>query len=139
MAAWVWGKTHLMHAIAHELTSRRPNLNVLYLSAEQFMYRFVQALRERKMMDFKELFRSVDVLMVDDVQFIAGKDSTQEEFFHTFNALVDQNRQIVISADRAPGEIKDLETGSRAACNAGWWWIFIPPITNCAWASCNPR
>ncbi|MFB0994868.1 MAG: DnaA/Hda family protein, partial [Paracoccaceae bacterium] len=84
------GKTHLMHAIAHELSQRRPELRVLYLSAEQFMYRFVQALRERQIMDFKELFRSVDVLMVDDVQFIAGKDSTQEEFFHTFNALVDQ-------------------------------------------------
>ena len=87
------GKTHLMHAIAHELRARRPEINVLYLSAEQFMYRFVQALRERKMMDFKEIFRSVDVLMVDDVQFIAGKDSTQEEYFHTFNALVEQNKQ----------------------------------------------
>jgi len=95
------GKTHLMHAIAHELAVTRPDLKVLYLSAEQFMYRFVQALRERKMMDFKSLFRAVDVLMVDDVQFIAGKDSTQEEFFHTFNALVDQNKQIIISADRA--------------------------------------
>lgn len=67
------GKTHLMHAIAWELQTSRPDINVMYLSAEQFMYRFVQALRERKMMDFKELFRSVDVLMVDDVQFIAGK------------------------------------------------------------------
>ena len=113
------GKTHLMHAVAHELTSRRPDLNVLSLSAEQFMYRFVQALRERKMMDFKELFRSVDVLMVDDVQFIAGKDSTQEEFFHTFNALVDQNRQIVISADRAPGEIKDLENRIKSRLQCG--------------------
>ena len=103
------GKTHLMNAIAWELHQRQPQMRVLYLSAEQFMYRFVQALRERQIMDFKELFRSVDVLMVDDVQFIAGKDSTQEEFFHTFNALVDQNKQIVISADRAPGEIKDLE------------------------------
>ncbi|MDU8929605.1 chromosomal replication initiator protein DnaA [Alisedimentitalea sp. MJ-SS2] len=113
------GKTHLMHAIAHELQARRPDLNVLYLSAEQFMYRFVQALRERKMMDFKELFRAVDVLMVDDVQFIAGKDSTQEEFFHTFNALVDQNRQIVISADRAPGEIKDLENRIKSRLQCG--------------------
>ncbi len=112
------GKTHLMHAIAWELRARQPELNVLYLSAEQFMYRFIQALRERKMMDFKLMFRSVDVLMVDDVQFIAGKDSTQEEFFHTFNALVDQNKQIIISADRAPGEIKDLEerVQSRLQC-----------------------
>ncbi|MGV6804138.1 MAG: chromosomal replication initiator protein DnaA [Ruegeria sp.] len=113
------GKTHLMHAIAWELTSKRPELNVLYLSAEQFMYRFVQALRERRMMDFKHLFRSVDVLMVDDVQFIAGKDSTQEEFFHTFNALVDQNKQIIISADRAPGEIKDLEERVKSRLQCG--------------------
>ncbi|MEM7520665.1 MAG: chromosomal replication initiator protein DnaA [Pseudomonadota bacterium] len=112
------GKTHLMHAIALELRQSQPEINVLYLSAEQFMYRFVQALRDRKMMDFKQMFRSVDVLMVDDVQFIAGKDSTQEEFFHTFNALVDQNKQIIISADRAPTDIKDLEerVQSRLQC-----------------------
>ena len=113
------GKTHLMHAIAWELKARKPELNVLSLSAEQFMYRFVQALRERRMMDFKHLFRSVDVLMVDDVQFIAGKDSTQEEFFHTFNALVDQNKQIIISADRAPGEIKDLEERVKSRLQCG--------------------
>ncbi|MBI1217235.1 MAG: chromosomal replication initiator protein DnaA [Rhodobacteraceae bacterium] len=113
------GKTHLMHAIANEMQSRKSNLRVLYLSAEQFMYRFVQALRERQIMDFKEMFRSVDVLMVDDVQFIAGKDSTQEEFFHTFNALVDQNKQIVISADRAPGEIKDLEDRIKSRLQCG--------------------
>ena len=113
------GKTHLMHAIAHELQARQPELRVLYLCAEQFMYRFVQALRERQIMDFKEIFRSVDVLMVDDVQFIAGKDSTQEEFFHTFNVLVDQNKQIVISADRAPGEIKDLEDRIKSRLQCG--------------------
>lgn len=113
------GKTHLMHAIAWELQARRPDLNVVYLSAEQFMYRFVQALRDRKMMDFKQMFRSVDVLMVDDVQFIAGKDSTQEEFFHTFNALVDQNKQIIISADRAPGEIEHLENRIKSRLQCG--------------------
>ena len=113
------GKTHLMHAIAWEIQARNPELRVVYLSAEQFMYRFVQALREKQMMDFKHLFRSVDVLMVDDVQFIAGKDSTQEEFFHTFNALVDQNKQIVISADRAPGEIKDLEERIKSRLQSG--------------------
>jgi chromosomal replication initiator protein len=113
------GKTHLMHAIALELQTRHPELRVLYLSAEQFMYRFIQALRDRSIMDFKEIFRSVDVLMVDDVQFIAGKDSTQEEFFHTFNALVDQNKQIVISADRAPGEIKDLEERIKSRLQCG--------------------
>ncbi len=113
------GKTHLMHAIAHELRARQPQLNVLYLSAEQFMYRFITALRERKMIDFKQLFRSVDVLMVDDVQFMAGKDSTQEEFFHTFNALVDGQKQIIISADRAPGEIKDLEDRIKSRLQCG--------------------
>ncbi len=113
------GKTHLMHAIAHELREQKPDLRVLYLSAEQFMYRFVQALRDKQVMDFKSLFRSVDVLMVDDVQFIAGKDSTQEEFFHTFNALVDQNKQIIISADRAPGEIKDLEDRIKSRLQCG--------------------
>ncbi|WBU64106.1 chromosomal replication initiator protein DnaA [Paracoccus aerodenitrificans] len=113
------GKTHLMHAIASEISTRRPESRVLYLSAEQFMYRFVQALRERTVMDFKEMFRTVEVLMVDDVQFIAGKESTQEEFFHTFNALVDQGKQIVISADRAPGEIKDLEDRIKSRLQCG--------------------
>ena len=103
------GKTHLMHAIAHRIRDTRPNCNVLYLSAEQFMYRFVQALRFRDTITFKQQFRAVDVLMIDDVQFIAGKDSTQEEFFHTFNALIDQNKQIVISADRSPDQIDGLQ------------------------------
>ena len=103
------GKTHLMHAIAWELRNRSPELRVVYLSAEQFMYRFVQALRDKDMIAFKQLFRSVDVLMIDDVQFIAGKDATQEEFFHTFNALVDQNKQIIVSSDRAPTEIDGIE------------------------------
>ena len=113
------GKTHLMHAIAHELRHANPQVNVLYLSAEQFMYRFITSLRDKRMMDFKQLFRSVDVLMVDDVQFLAGKDSTQEEFFHTFNALVDGQKQIIISADRAPGEIKDLEDRIRSRLQCG--------------------
>ena len=103
------GKTHLMQAIAWEMQDAHPGKRVMFLSAEQFMYRFVQSLREKATMDFKHVFRTVDVLLVDDVQFIAGKDSTQEEFFHTFNALVDQGKQVVISADRSPAEISDLE------------------------------
>ncbi len=103
------GKTHLMHAIAWQIKKTNPKSRMLYLSAEQFMYRFVQALRFKDMYGFKEIFRSVDILMVDDVQFIAGKESTQDEFFHTFNALVEQGKQIVISGDRAPGEIDGLE------------------------------
>lgn len=113
------GKTHLMHAIAHDYQARHPQARVLYLSAEQFMYRFVQALRESTIMDFKGMFRNVNMLMVDDVQFIAGKDSTQEEFFHTFNALVDQGKQIVISADRAPAEIKGLEERIKSRLSCG--------------------
>ena len=105
------GKTHLMHAIAWHVRNHAAGRKVIYLSAEKFMYQFIRALRFKSTMDFKEQFRSVDLLMIDDVQFISGKDSTQEEFFHTFNALVDQNRQIVISADKSPS---DLEGHRRA-------------------------
>jgi chromosomal replication initiator protein len=113
------GKTHLMHAIAWEIQKKNPGYRVLYLSAEQFMFRFVQALRFRNTIEFKELFRSVDVLMVDDVQFIAGKDSTQAEFFHTFNALIEQKKQIIISGDRAPGEIDGMEERIRSRLQWG--------------------
>ncbi|HTT79620.1 MAG TPA: chromosomal replication initiator protein DnaA, partial [Stellaceae bacterium] len=94
-----------------------PGRKVIYLSAEKFMYQFIRALRFKSTMDFKQEFRSVDLLMIDDVQFISGKDSTQEEFFHTFNALVDQNRQIVISADKSPS---DLEVEERMRSRLGW-------------------
>lgn len=112
------GKTHLMHAIAWELQARFPDAKILYLSAEQFMHRFVRALREQDTFNFKETFRSVDILMVDDVQFIAGKTSTQQEFFHTFNALVEIGKQIVISGDRAPVDMEDLDDriASRMQC-----------------------
>jgi chromosomal replication initiator protein len=112
------GKTHLMHAIAWHVRTHAPHKKVIYLSAEKFMYQFIRALRYRSTMDFKEQFRSVDLLMIDDVQFISGKDSTQEEFFHTFNALVDQNRQIVISADKSPSDLEGLEERMRS--RLGW-------------------
>jgi chromosomal replication initiator protein len=113
------GKTHLMHAIAWQIRKRKAKRKVLYLSAEQFMYRFIRALRFKDTMAFKEQFRSVDVLMIDDIQFICGnKDSTQEEFFHTFNALVDQNRQIVISADKSPSDLEGME--ERLRSRLGW-------------------
>jgi chromosomal replication initiator protein len=111
------GKTHLMHAIAWHVRNHAPLRKVIYLSAEKFMYQFIRALRFRSTIDFKEQFRSVDLLMIDDVQFISGKDSTQEEFFHTFNALVDQNRQIVISADKSPS---DLDIEERMRSRLGW-------------------
>ncbi|MAS42123.1 MAG: chromosomal replication initiator protein DnaA [Rhodobacteraceae bacterium] len=113
------GKTHLMHAMAWRLAESRPDARVVLLTAEQFMYRFVQALRSKDMIGFKQLFRSVDVLMIDDVQFIAGKDSTQEEFFHTFNALVDQGKQVVISGDRNPVDIDGLEERIRSRLQWG--------------------
>lgn len=112
------GKTHLMHAIAWEIQRQAPNRKVVYLSAEKFMYQFIRALRFKDTMSFKELFRSVDVLMVDDVQFIGGKESTQEEFFHTFNTLVDRGSQIVISSDRSPSELSGLE--ERIRSRLGW-------------------
>ena len=112
------GKTHLMHAIAHRVKQLDSGRRVVYLSAEKFMYQFVRALRSKDTMTFKELFRSVDLLMVDDVQFISGKDSTQEEFFHTFNTLVDRGRQIVISADRSPSDLSGLE--ERIRSRLGW-------------------
>jgi len=108
------GKTHLMHAIAHTIAETAPEKIVMYLSAEKFMYQFVKALRANDTMSFKEQFRSVDVLIIDDIQFIAGKESTQEEFFHTFNALVDQNKQIIISADRAPSDLNGIEERLRS-------------------------
>ena len=112
------GKTHLMHAIAWEIHFRQPHRKVMYLSAEKFMYRFIRALRYRDMMSFKEQFRSVDVLMVDDVQFISGKESTQEEFFHTFNALVEDGRQVVLSADKSPTDLSGME--ERLRSRLGW-------------------
>ena len=112
------GKTHLMHSIAWEIRRRDPSRRVLYLSAEKFMYQFIRALRFKDTMAFKDQFRSVDVLMIDDVQFIGGKDSTQEEFFHTFNALVDQNRQVVVSADKSPNDLEGLE--ERLRSRLGW-------------------
>ncbi|AIL12263.1 hypothetical protein IM40_00005 [Candidatus Paracaedimonas acanthamoebae] len=112
------GKTHLMHSIAWHIRKNHPQRKVIYLSAEKFMYLFIRALRFKNMMAFKEQFRSVDVLMIDDFQFISGKDSTQEEFFHTFNALVDQNRQIIISADKSPSDLEGLEERMRS--RLGW-------------------
>ncbi len=112
------GKTHLMHAIAWYIKENRPDREVIYLSAEKFMYQFIRALRHKDTMSFKEKFRSVDVLMIDDVQFISGKDSTQEEFFHTFNALIDQKKQIILSADKSPSDLSGIEERMRS--RLGW-------------------
>ncbi|PPQ36975.1 chromosomal replication initiator protein DnaA [Rhodopila globiformis] len=114
------GKTHLMHAIAWELTDRTSNpVSVAYMSAEKFMYRFIAAIRSQSTMEFKESLRSVDVLMIDDLQFLIGKDNTQEEFFHTFNYLVEQGKQIVVSADKSPSDLNGLEHRLRTRLGCG--------------------
>ena len=113
------GKTHLMQAIANHIKKTDPTRSVMYLSAEKFMYKFISALRSHETISFKEKFRSVDVLMVDDLQFIAGKDATQEEFFHTFNELMNAGAQIVLSADKPPAELKGFEARLQSRFAAG--------------------
>ncbi len=103
------GKTHLMHACGHAIKSRNQHLKLCYISSERFMNDLINAIRYDKTQSFREKYRSVDVLLIDDVQFMAGKERTQEEFFHTFNALYDQQKQIVISSDCPPREIPTLE------------------------------
>ena len=103
------GKTHLMHAIGIYLLEKDPELNVLYVSSEMFTNELIKALREHNMNEFKSKYRKVDVLLIDDIQFLEGKENTQEEFFHTFNTLYDLNKQIIISSDRAPNKLVNLE------------------------------
>jgi len=113
------GKTHLMHAIWHVIRERDPKTRVLYLTAESFVNRFIQALRTKNTGQFKELFRNVDVLMVDDVQFICGKEASQDEFFFTFNSLVEQNKQIILSSEKPPSELQDIEERMRSRLGSG--------------------
>lgn len=103
------GKTHLMHAIAWRIQEMYPNKTVLYLSSEQFFHRFIKAMRSNNTESFRDLFRSVDVLMIDDIQFIFGKKATQEEFFHTFNALIARGKKIILSADSSPADLQGIE------------------------------
>lgn len=111
------GKTHLMHAIANHISDSQPHKKVVYMSAEKFMYRFVQAIRNKNIATFKDCFGSANVLMIDDIQFICGKESTQEEFFHIFNHLIGRS-QIVISCDKAPSDLDDIE--DRVKSRLGW-------------------
>jgi len=103
------GKTHLMHAIGHQILTESPALRVAYMSSEQFMNELIHSIRYDKMIQFRQKYRNIDILLMDDIQFLAGKDRTQEEFFHTFNALYDSQRQIIISSDSPPKEIPTLE------------------------------
>jgi chromosomal replication initiator protein len=108
------GKTHLMHAVGHYVLQHDPNLTLTYISSERFMNEMINAVRYDRLIDFRERYRTVDVLLVDDVQFLAGKEGTQNEFFHTFNALYDFQKQIVLSSDCPPREIEQLEERLRS-------------------------
>jgi chromosomal replication initiator protein len=103
------GKTHLMHAIGQSALHKTPKSKVLYISSEEFTNQLISSIQNRSTQKFREKYRNVDILLIDDIQFIAGKESTQEEFFHTFNALYDAHKQIVVTSDRPPKEIQSLE------------------------------
>ncbi len=113
------GKTHLMHSIAWYIREHNPSRRVVYLSAEKFMYLFIRAIRYKDTLSFKEELRNVDVLMIDDVQFLIGKESTQDEFFHTFNALVGSGKQIVLSADKPPVNLEGIEERLKTRLGSG--------------------
>ncbi len=112
------GKTHLMHAVGNELKSRSQNANVVYLHSERFVADMVKALQLNAINDFKRYYRSVDALLIDDIQFFAGKERSQDEFFHTFNALLEGGHQIIVTCDKYPKEIKGLE--ERLKSRFGW-------------------
>jgi len=121
------GKTHLMHAVGHEVRRRYPAKRVLYLTAEQFMNEVIASIQNARQSELRMKYRTVDVLLIDDIQFLAGKDRTKEEFFHTFNALHEINKQIVISSDRPPKEIPTLEDRLRSRFEQGLLADIQPP------------
>lgn len=121
------GKTHLMHAVGHYVQQHKENANVMYLSSEKFTNEFISSIRDNKTEEFRTKYRNVDVLLIDDIQFLAGKEGTQEEFFHTFNTLYDEQKQIIISSDRPPKEIPTLEDRLRSRFEWGLITDITPP------------
>ena len=120
------GKTHLLNAIAIELNHKNPNIKLLLMSAERFMYQFIKSIRQKNTLKFKDHFRSIDVLIIDDIQFIGGKGSTQEEFFYTFNNLIDDGKKIIISSNKSPVELIDLEEKLKSRLGGGLVVDFLP-------------
>jgi chromosomal replication initiator protein len=121
------GKTHLMHAIGHQILQNKPNAKIIYVSSEQFLNEFIDAIRFNKSQRFKDKYRNIDILLVDDVQFLSGKEGIQEEFFHTFNALYGLGKQVVLTSDKPPKEIKTLEERLRSRFEGGLIADIQPP------------